>query len=140
MAVDGNPKEESMPNDVAHFAIHADDCQRAKRFYETVFGWSFEPWGPPDFWLIQTSPGALRGALQKRREPVAGKGMIGYECTISVADLDPIATAIEANGGTVTTTTTPPLVIETVGTLLVFEDTEGNVVGAMRYDDPARCG
>ena len=36
-----------MPNDVAHFAIHADDCQRAKRFYEEVFGWTFEPWGPP---------------------------------------------------------------------------------------------
>ena len=36
-----------MPNDIAHFAIHADDCQRAKRFYEAVFGWTFEPWGRP---------------------------------------------------------------------------------------------
>lgn len=126
-----------MPNDVAHFAIHADDCQRAKRFYETVFGWSFEPWGPPDFWLVQTSPGALRGALQKRREPVEGAGMIGFECTISVADIEAMSAAIEANGGTVTL---QPMVIETVGTLLMFEDTEGNRVGAMRYDDPATCG
>ncbi|MDE0280166.1 MAG: VOC family protein [Gammaproteobacteria bacterium] len=31
-----------MPNDSAHLAIHADDCQRAKRFYEAVFGWTFE--------------------------------------------------------------------------------------------------
>ena len=40
-----------MPNDIAHFAIHADDCPRAKAFYETVFGWTFEPWGPPNFWV-----------------------------------------------------------------------------------------
>ncbi len=69
-----------MPNDVAHFAIHADDCQRAKRFYEEVFGWTFEPWGPPDFWRIHTSPKGIFGALQKRRAPVTGSGMIGYEC------------------------------------------------------------
>ncbi len=126
-----------MPNNVAHFAIHADDCQRAKRFYESVFGWSFEPWGPPDFWLIQTSPGALRGALQKRQEPVEGTGMIGFECTIGVDDVEATLAAIETHGGKVTL---QPMVIETVGTLLMFEDTEGNRVGAMRYDDPAACG
>lgn len=126
-----------MPNNVAHFAIHADDCQRAKRFYESVFGWSFEPWGPPDFWLIQTSPGALRGALQKRQEPVEGTGMIGFECTIGVDDVEATLAAIETHGGKVTL---QPMVIESVGTLLMFEDTEGNRVGAMRYDDPAACG
>ena len=33
-----------------HFAINADDVPRAKRFYEEVFGWSFTPWGPPNFY------------------------------------------------------------------------------------------
>ena len=33
-----------------HLAINADDVQRAKAFYETVFGWRFEPWGPPDYY------------------------------------------------------------------------------------------
>ena len=37
-----------MPNNVVHFAVHADDLPRARRFYEAVFGWRFEPWGPPD--------------------------------------------------------------------------------------------
>ena len=73
-----------MPNDVVHFAIHANDCQRAKAFYEAVFGWSFEPWGPPNFWLIHTSPSGIRGALQERRVPVEGQGMTGFECTIGV--------------------------------------------------------
>ena len=123
-------KESAVPNDLAHFAIHADDCQRAKALYENVFGWTFEPWGPPEFWRIHTSPGAVFGALQKRREPVSGTGMIGYECTIAVDDVEATSKAIEANGGTINM---QPFVIERVGTLVHFRDTEGNVVGAMQY-------
>ena len=63
-------------NNVCHFAIHADDVGRARTFYEQVFGWRFEEWGPPDFYLIKTSneqsPGIL-GALQKRTQPL-GEG------------------------------------------------------------------
>jgi uncharacterized protein len=119
-----------MPNDIAHFAIHADDCQRAKAFYSNVFDWTFEPWGPPNFWRIHTSPGAVHGALQQRREPLTGTGLRGYECSIAVADAHAIAKAIEANGGTLTM---PPFQIEGVGTLVMFRDTEGNSVGAMQY-------
>lgn len=125
----------SMPNDIAHFAINADDCLRAKAFYETVFGWTFEPWGPPNFWRIFTSPGAIHGALQERREPVSGRGMIGFECSIAVEDVKAIARAIEASGGRVTM---QPFLIEGVGTLVTFEDTEGNVAGAMQYLEGAR--
>ena len=117
-----------MPNDIAHFAIHADDCQRAKTFCEETFGWSFEPWGPPNFWRIETSPGAVHGALQERRAPVSGPGMIGFECSISVEDVEAAAEAIDASGGTVTM---PPFQIDGDGTLVMFQNTEGNVVGAM---------
>ena len=119
-----------MANHVAHFAIHADDCQRAKTFYEKVFGWRFEPWGPPEFWRVHTSPDGIFGALQKRHAPVTGTGMIGYECTIAVDDVTAIAAAIEAHGGRVTM---PPFLLDGVGTLVQFEDTEGNIVGAMQY-------
>jgi len=124
-----------MPNDVCHFAIHADDCERAKRFYEEAFGWKFEPWGPPEFWLIHTSPDGIRGALQKRREPVTGTGMTGYECTIAVDDVEAIERAIEAAGGRITMR---PMLLETVGQLLMFEDPEGNRVGAMQYLEGVR--
>lgn len=124
-----------MANDIAHFAIHADDCQRARRFYESVFGWTFEPWGPPEFWRIHTSPGAIHGALHKRRGPVTGKGMIGFECTIAVRDVAAIGAAIAKAGGTVTM---QPMEIPGVGTLVMFEDTEGNTVGAMQYEREQR--
>jgi len=124
-----------MSNPVAHFAIHAEDCERARRFYETVFGWTFEPWGPPDFWRIHTSPEGIHGALQKRREPLQGTGMRGFECTIAVPDVRATVAAIEKAGGTVTM---PEFEIEGVGTLAMFVDTEGNVAGAMQYDGGPR--
>ena len=123
-----------MPNNVSHFAIHADDLPRARRFYERVFGWRFEPWGPPDFFMIQTgakSDPGIHGSLQKRRVKVVGAGIIGFECTISVDSVEKISAAIAAHGGKVTM---PKMVIPTVGELIQFEDTEGNVVNAMRYD------
>ena len=119
-----------MSNDVVHFAIHADDCQRAKTFYESVFGWTFAAWGPPDFWRIHTSDTGIFGALQKRGAPVDGKGMIGFECTIGVDDVAATQAAIAEHGGTITM---PAFLIEGVGTLIKFEDTEGNTVSAMQY-------
>ena len=119
-----------MGNHVAHFAIHADDLERAMRFYETVFGWDFEPWGLPDFYMIDTGRGGISGAIQKRREPASGE-MIGYECTVGVADLDAIAAAIVEHGGEIVL---PKFHIEGVGWLVRFKDTEGNIAGAMQYE------
>lgn len=119
-----------MPNDISHFAINADDCERAKKFYTDIFGWTFEAWGPPDFWLITTSPTGVRGALQKRREPVTGTGITGYECTIGVADINTAVAAIEQAGGKIVF---PPFVIEHVGTVAQFTDTEGNKASVMQY-------
>lgn len=119
-----------MPNHVVHFAVHADNCERAKQFYESVFDWKFEPWGPPGFWRIHTGEGGIFGALQQRRKPVTGTGMVGYECSIAVADVRAIRDKIEAAGGRITT---EPFEIEGVGTLIMFDDTEGNRVGAMQY-------
>lgn len=126
-----------MANNLKHFAINADDLPRARRFYERVFGWRFEPWGPPGFYLIATGteqePG-VQGALQGRRELVPGKPMIGFECTIGVDDVDKVAAAVQSNGGRILMEKTT---IVGVGDLIFFEDPEGNVAGAMRYDDKA---
>jgi predicted enzyme related to lactoylglutathione lyase len=123
-----------VPN-VAHFAIHADDIERARRFYEAVFGWRFEAWGPPGFYRVLTGtddqPG-IEGALHGRHEPLTGGGMRGFECTVSVGDLADIEARVVANGGTVTLS---GFEIVSVGTLLTFLDPEGNIVNAMRYDE-----
>ena len=125
-----------MPNNLASFAIHADDVQRCRRFYEAVFQWQFEPWGPPDFYLVHTGderkPG-IQGLMHKRQVPRTGTGLNGIEPSFSVDDVDAIAALVEANGGTITFAKG---VIPTVGALIRFLDTEGNDIGAMQYETP----
>jgi predicted enzyme related to lactoylglutathione lyase len=123
-----------MTANLAAFAIHVDDVERAARFYEAVFGWRFEPWGPPGFYLIQTGPDdapGVQGLMHKRQEPRTGTGLNGFEPTFAVDDVDAVLAAVEANGGTVTMGKSP---IPTVGVLVRFLDTEGNDVGAMKYE------
>jgi predicted enzyme related to lactoylglutathione lyase len=117
-----------MSNNLVFFAIHADDLSKAQRFYEKVFGWKFEQWGPPGFFLIATGdkndPG-IQGALQKRHDVVNGTRLTGYECTIGVKDIDATEKAVVANCGKVIL---PKCEIPTVGHLIKIQDTDGNVV------------
>jgi len=123
-----------MPNSLSFFAINADDVPRARKFYEAVFGWNFEPWGPPNFYLIGTGEkqmSAIRGGLQERRELVPGQKMVGFECTIAVANIDQTIRAIEAQGGRIAS---PKFHIPTVGTVAYFVDPEGNVAGIIQQE------
>ncbi len=120
---------------LSHFAINADDVDRAKRFYTDVFGWTFTPWGPGFFQIAGTG---VQGALQGRRELIPGTRTNGFECTLSVDSIEATEAAVLANGGKVLLPRSP---IPTVGTLMFFQDPEGNVFGAMQYEDshPARA-
>jgi predicted enzyme related to lactoylglutathione lyase len=119
----------TMPNHVRFFSIMADDVGRARKFYESVFGWTFEDWGPPGFFLIHGA--GIEGSLHGRNEPLTGTGYRAFEITVGVDDVDAIAARVVAAGGTITM---QKMRIETVGTLIYFNDTEGNRVGAMKYD------
>ena len=125
-----------MASNLASFSIHVDDVDRARAFYEAVFGWAFEPWGPPGFYLIHTgdeaSPG-VQGLMHQRSEPRTGTGLNGIEPTFAVDDVDATAARVEANGGKIIFAKS---VIPTVGTLIRFLDPEGNDIGAMAYDTP----
>lgn len=118
-----------MANHVRFFAITAADVDRARRFYESVFGWVFEDWGPPGFYVIQGA--GLPGALQERHEPLVGSHPRSFELTVGVDDLDDIIAKVVAAGGAIVMDKSH---IETVGTLVHFTDTEGNRMGAMKYD------
>jgi predicted enzyme related to lactoylglutathione lyase len=114
---------------LAHFAINADDVDRAKVFYEKAFGWKAQAWGPPGFYQFE-GPGMF-AALQQRRALVEGQRTVGFECTIAVDSIDATEKRILAAGGKVLMKRS---VIAGVGTLMFFADTEGNAFGAMQYD------
>jgi predicted enzyme related to lactoylglutathione lyase len=122
------------PYNVSHFSINADDVDRAMSFYSNVFGWTFTPWGPPGFFLINAGDG-IHGSLQQRPEPLTGTGIRGYECSISVEDVDKAVELILANGGSIKY---PKTTIPTVGDIAMFWDPEGNYAGVARYDPDAK--
>ena len=120
-------------NNLAHFAINTDDVEATREFYEAVFGWKFNPWGPPGFYQIDTGsePVTLIGALQKRRALIAGVQTHGFECTIAVASLDQTEARLRESGARIVLERST---IPQVGHLLFFEDPGGNFVGAMEFD------
>lgn len=119
-----------MPATLRHFAINADDVPRAKAFYETVFGWTFDAWGPPNFYQVKNAGEGLKGALQERRALQEGRRTNAFEQTFAVDDIRATLAAVEANGGRVLM---QPYRIEGVGEIGYFEDPEGNVCGVGEY-------
>jgi len=123
-----------MAHSVVHFEIFASDIERARRFYERVFGWRFEVGGPPDFYLIVTGPetdsGLKHGLIAKRRGPAASGSLNAYRCTIAVRSVKETMAAIEAAGGTLRSAITD---IPEVGQVVEFADTEDNVVCIFEY-------
>lgn len=118
---------------VVHFEIHADDPERAVKFYSACFGWEFHKWeGPIDYWLITTGTKeeiGIDGGLMKRMTPIDGKAVIAYVGILGVDDLDNAIGMVVKHGGTVEV---PKDMIPGVGWLAYFKDTEGNLFGALQ--------
>ena len=109
------------------FELHVSDFDRAKRFYESVFGWKISPWGPPNYYLIDAG-GGMSGDIRERRNP-AGPGNTGFVITVTVDDIAVITAAVVKHGGMIAT---QAFRIEGVGDLMYFNDTEGHRVGVMQ--------
>jgi len=117
-----------------HFEIHAGDPDRARRFYETVLGWSIEQWGDQPYWMITTGkpdePGINGGLLPRSGpEPAPGAPVNAYVVTVQVDDLDAtVARAVEAGA----TVALEKAQMGGVGWLAYIVDTEGNILGLLQ--------
>ncbi len=100
-------------------------------FYEAVFGWTFEAWGPPGYWKIEI-PGhpSMGGALTQRTGPRGEGTPNAYRCTIAVANADAAIDEIGAHGGR---RASPTAHIPGVGSVAEFWDPEGNLACVMAY-------
>jgi predicted enzyme related to lactoylglutathione lyase len=117
-----------MTSAITHCAINADDVEASLRFYRALFGWEFEPYGPPGFFRMESASGPIV-ALQQRRD-LGGVRLTGLECTIAVDDVGAVAEAVVANGGRIVM---ERATIPGVGDLVFFEDPSGVVAGAIEY-------
>lgn len=122
-------------NKLRHFDIHATNVKRARNFYEHVFDWSFGSYpGADEFLQIRAADGEVIGAVQGRKYNVHPKDILGFECSITVDDVDEAVLRVEAAGGKVLMAKTA---IPSVGWIAKFMDTEGNLFCAIRYDQNA---
>ena len=123
---------------VVHFEVHADDPERAIRFYSTVFGWTFDKYaGPQDYWLITTGPDGqpgINGGLMRRMHAIDGQAVIAYVCTVDVESVDASLAQVLELGGQLAL---PKMPIPGVGWLAYAKDTEGNIFGMMQSDPAA---
>lgn len=127
-------------NRVVHFEIHAKNQDRIQKFYEEVFGWTFQDLGPQmgNYRVVDTGKdkeGAawtgINGGLNPRMgdSPVAGSPVNAFVCTIQVEEIDSIINKILSAGGTVAL---PKMEIPGVGWLAYHHDPDGNLFGIMQ--------
>jgi predicted enzyme related to lactoylglutathione lyase len=129
-------------NRVVHFEIQVDEPERAIKFYQNVFGWSFERWGEQKYWMVMTAekdskdPGINGGLLPRPcPAPAPEQGTNAYVCTIQVDNFDEIAKKIETAGGKVAM---PKFALAGMAWQGYFIDTEGNTFGLHQTDPNAK--
>ncbi|MBN1455621.1 MAG: VOC family protein [Methanomicrobia archaeon] len=120
---------------IVHFDIPAEDLERARRFYEHVFGWKIEqPPGPIPYYLIETTdlagnPG-VGGGMGPRQQPDEQiKQFIGVESIAAYIE------KVEALGGSLVA---PRMAVPGWGYLAICRDTEQNLFGLWEEDNEAR--
>jgi hypothetical protein len=120
---------------VVHFEIPADDLERAKDFYGSVFGWQLATMAMPgggdytgvtttpfdEETMLPTQPGAINGGMMQRDDVTPAPVL-----TIDVEGIDEALREIEARGGS---TVSPRTEIPGMGAFAYFKDPEGNVLG-----------
>jgi hypothetical protein len=119
---------------VIHFEIHADQPERAVKFYAGVFGWEITKWdGPMPYWLIKTGSGGpgIDGGLMPRQGPPPGdrQPVNSYVCTLDVPNLDEYLGKVQAAGGH---QVVDKMHIPGVGWIAYVKDTEGNILGLIQ--------
>ena len=111
---------------VVHFEIPADDVERAKTFYGSVFGWQLQtmPMGESDYTIVMTTPVDEQSQLPTEPGAINGGMMTRSERTPSpviTVDVDSIDDALKQIAG--------------MGAFAYFKDPEGNVMGLWETTD-----
>lgn len=120
---------------IVHFDITASDPERAKKFYETLFGWNIgQIDGFPDYYEIETTQlNGMKGPGGgiTRRENALESGVTNF---IGVASIDETIEKLRKLGGTVIQ---PKQALKGYGFLAVCTDTENNFFGLFQEDKKA---
>ena len=115
------------------FEIPADNLDRAKKFYTSMFGWKINPIpGMADYWHIDTGgPDASPdGGMMARKQP--NQAITNY---INVKSLNQSVTKLIKLGGKVCLPKTP---VPGMGFFAVCQDPENNVFALWEINNKAK--
>ena len=110
-------------NTVCHIEWSVTDLERAKSFYNGLFGWRIETWGEMSNYTLWYPPEGVGGGFQKEKEIKPGQSPLVH---ILVEDIDVYLKKTEELGGKVVIGRTE---IPTIGWYAVLLDPDGNSIG-----------
>ncbi len=107
---------------IVHFEIPAEDVERAKSFYSTLFSWDIKQVPGMDYWIIDTcGEKAVNGGMMKKQNPQ--QTVTNY---VDVPSVEKYSKIVEKLGGKVIQ---PKMAVPQMGYFAVCLDTEGNAFG-----------
>ncbi|MBA2485927.1 MAG: VOC family protein [Nitrospira sp.] len=118
---------------IVWFEIPADNPERAKKFYRSLFGWKIGAFpGMTDYWHIDTGGGndTADGGLMVRKHP--GQPITNY---IAVSSVDTSAAKVEKLGGTICKSKTA---VPKMGYFVICQDTENNMFALWEQNEKAK--
>ncbi len=135
--------EENKRNNAIHFEIPADDVQRAKSFYEDVYGWKIDKIEMEgcdmDYWGVNVTGEDMKkikpsvcGGLMKRKSEEQ-KGILNY--VVVNDEVETFVPQIEKLGGKIMV---PVTEIPNVGKFVIFQDSEANIIAIWKCN--ISCG
>jgi predicted enzyme related to lactoylglutathione lyase len=105
---------------INYIEFASTDIERTKRFYATVFGWSFVDYGP-EYISFSAASAGIDGGFAKGEKPVRSSPLV----VLYSADLEATEAAIVAAGGSIVV----PIFEFPGGRRFHFSDGVGNVLG-----------
>lgn len=119
---------------IVWFEVPADDVERAKKFYGSLFGWNIQKFpGPMDYWHIDTGgpDESPDGGLMKRQNP-AQQGITNY---ISVPSVQEFSAKVQKLGGRICM---PKTAVPQMGYFAICQDPENNMFAIWERDPNAQ--
>jgi predicted enzyme related to lactoylglutathione lyase len=128
-----NPTNCNSPSSIVWFEIPADNPERARKFYSSLFGWDINAFPHmSDYWHINTGgeDASPDGGLLPRKHP--GQGITNY---VSVASVVEAAKKVEQLGGKICVAKTA---VPGMGWFVICQDTEQNTFALWQVDQNAK--
>lgn len=132
-ARDHEAKADHGTSSIVWFEIPADNPERAKKFYGSLFGWKIEKFpAMADYWHIDTGGGddTPDGALMTRKYPE--QPITNY---VAVSSVDEAVAKVEKLGGKICK---PKTAVPQMGYFVVCQDTEGNEFALWEKNERAK--